>query len=157
MPRGKAKNPEADGRRTRSRRPAMPVQVIATMTNGKRITINGYNAVEERGFLKVVTGMAEAQWLSLSQVAHVEIMGVMQTVQAQKEEYRHVEMRGPDVFIPDQPETYVNPLIRKRKEQESVPTARALPPEKTKGPSSLIQNPDGSAEQVGAMMIAPGA
>jgi len=154
MPRGKAKNPEEDGRRTRARRPAMPVQVIATMTNGKRITINGYNAVEERGFLKVVTGMAEAQWLSLSQVAHVEIMGVMQQVLTASP--RIPTMEGAS-FVPDQPEEYVSPLIRQRKAQEKVPVARGLPPEKTKGPSSLIQNPDGSAEQVGAMMIAPGA
>jgi len=160
MPRGKAKNPEVDGRRTRARRPAMPVQVVATMTNGKRLTINGYRAEEERGFLKIITGMAEAHWLALSSVAHVEVLGVMQHIAVDARTPVKVagDMYGMTSVEQIEPQEYVSPLMRQRKAREdSIPKARPLPPEKTKGPSSLIENPDGSTEQVAAMMIAPGA
>ena len=131
--------------RRKSEEERKPCFVIALLSNGKTLKIEGYQVFDQTGFLKIVTGYNMEERLNLSLCAHVKISGIVPVVAA-------APSIGTVASVVSGPVTM--PRALDARPPELIPKARPLPTGPSRPqPASVIENADGTQEVTNAVMM----
>ena len=137
----------------------MPCSVVASLPNGKTIKIKGHRIIPEGAFLRVVTGYMQEERVNLNLCAHVKIHGIDLAIAAQPVPSFGIAQSVASGVVPPgatmlETGSVVYPRALDARPPETLPKARALPtgPNRPQ-PASVIENPNGTQEVVGAVMM----
>jgi hypothetical protein len=146
MPRGVP----GSGKRPRQPQPRAPILIEGLLKSGKKFVLEGWSFENDGTFVKVQVGMGAYEWLALDVIERMTVSGLpIQTAQPVFRNQSSVDVTSSTVTMGDDTGPPVEYVARKNR----IPRARMLPPDRSLGPSSVVENPDGTAETIGAAFI----
>ncbi len=142
--------PDEKPKRGRPKKANLPVCVTIWIA-GKEVDIRGYELYDCGTYLRIVTGYDTEERVSIIASPRIVIEGKIQ-----RPTERSV---SPEVLpappVPTGPQQFSVREEALRLQRLHIPTAVNIPPSMSTGPAAQIVTPEGTVENVAAMMVSP--
>jgi hypothetical protein len=130
-----------------------PIRVEARMPDGVMLRIDGYSAVQEGRFLKVITAIDEYELVALDVAVHVKVTGVLQSLTPTAAPAATTSPLG--AAPPAASQHYVNPAMQALRDGTAtrVPSASRISGTQDQPVRSVVEDEEGHKQVVDAGFV----